>query len=83
MFAASALALAVIALPVAVALERLLLGPTAAGLAAGYVTLSLGAGTGPIVLVALALAAASLAAAAIVARRAAAGPVTGGLTADV
>jgi len=82
LLAASALALAAVALPVAVVLERLFLGPTAAGLAATYVTLSLGAGGGSILLVSLFLVAASVGAAVIVARRAARGPVTGGLAAD-
>jgi ABC-type antimicrobial peptide transport system permease subunit len=82
LLAASALALAAVALPVAVLLERLFLGPTAAGLAAAYVTLSLDAGVGSILLVSLFLVAASFAAAVVVARRATRAPVTGGLAAD-
>ncbi|MFL6036630.1 MAG: FtsX-like permease family protein [Gaiellaceae bacterium] len=82
LFAASALLLAVISLPVAVFVERLLLGPTAASLAASYVTLSLGAGSQAIVLVALGLTVASLVAATIVGRQAFRSPVTRGLAAD-
>jgi putative ABC transport system permease protein len=82
LFAASALVLAVAALPAAVVLERVVLGPTAAGLSAAYVSLSLGAGSLSILLVGLSLAVASVAAALIIARRAGRGPVTSGLAAD-
>jgi ABC-type antimicrobial peptide transport system permease subunit len=82
-FAASALVLAAAALPVAVILERVVLGPIAAGLAVAYVSLSLGAGFLSILLVGVSLAVASVAAAMIVARRAGRGPVTRGLVADI
>jgi ABC-type antimicrobial peptide transport system permease subunit len=82
LFAASALLLAMVSLPVAVVAERVLLGPTAAGLAASYVTLSLGVGTEAIAVVALGLIVASLVAAAVVGRQAFRSPVTRGLAAD-
>ncbi len=82
LFAASALVLAVVALPTAVVLERVVLGPTASGLAAAYVSLSLGAGSLSILLVGVLLVLASVAAALIVARRAGRAPVTRGLAAD-
>ena len=82
LFAASALLLAGISLPVAVVAERALLGPTAAGLAASYVTLSLGVGAPAIAVVALGLAIASVVAAAVVGRQAFRSPVTRGLAAD-
>ena len=82
LFAASALLLALVSLPVAVVVERVLLGPTAAGLAASYVTLTLTAGSSSIALVAVALAVASVVAAAIVGRQAVRRPVTHGLAAD-
>ena len=77
-----ALALALAALPAAIVLERLLLGPTASHLAASYVTLSLAAGPASIAVVGIALVAASLGAAFVVAGRAAQGSVTAALAAD-
>ena len=81
-FAGSALLLALVALPAAVVLERVFLGPAAARLAASYVTLSLGADSTSIVVVGASLVAASLCAALVVARRASRGPVTAALAAD-
>jgi ABC-type lipoprotein release transport system permease subunit len=82
MFAMSALVLAFAALPAAIVLERALIGPTAAHLAAAYVTLSLAAGSTSIAVVGLSLVAAAVAAALVVAGRAAQGPVTTALATD-
>jgi ABC-type antimicrobial peptide transport system permease subunit len=76
LFAASALTLTVVALCAAVVLERSLLGPAVAHLAATYVSLSLGADALTVAVVGASLVVASLAAAAAVARRATRGPVT-------
>ena len=65
---------------VAILLERNVLGPLVAHLAAPYAALSLAAGTQPLLVVLVALALASLAAGAIVARRASAVSVTVALT---
>ena len=78
-FVASAIAIAALAAPVAILLERNVLGPLVAHLAAPYAALSLAAGTQPLVVVLVALAVASVAAGALVARRASAMPVTAAL----
>jgi ABC-type lipoprotein release transport system permease subunit len=61
-FAGSALLVAMLAAPIGIAVERLVLGPEVARLAVSYVTLSLRAGAQPIVLVLGGLAIAVLAA---------------------
>jgi hypothetical protein len=54
-FAGAALLLAVVALPIGIGVERAVLGPAVAHLAVSYVTLSLQAGRGAIVVVAVGL----------------------------
>jgi putative ABC transport system permease protein len=75
MFAVSALTVAFVAAPVAVLLERRLIAPFVARLAASYVALPLGAGAGQAAIVTCALFTAALAAAWWVAGAAASGPV--------
>ncbi len=77
--AGAALAVAVPALVVAVALERLVLAPLVGDLAAGYADLGARASTGQVALVAAAMIALALAAAAWVARRVVAEPPVAGL----
>lgn len=78
-FAGAGLAVAALAAPLAVLLERLLLGPAVGSLAADYVALPLASGVGQIVLVVLGVCALALAAAAAVARRVQREPVAVGL----
>ena len=68
-----------VAAPLGVALERLVLGPAVARLAAGYASLPLGAGPGQVALVFAGLIALALGAAAWVARRIEREPVAAGL----
>src|SRR5215208_1268114 len=75
-FTTAALGIALMAAPIAILLEREVAGPLVARLAAPYATISLAAGPGPLIAVLVALALAAMAAGAIVARRAAATPVT-------
>lgn len=63
-FAGSALVIAVVAAPLGIITQRVVLGPVVAHLAVSYVTLSLGAGSQPIALVLAGIAAAVLVAAA-------------------
>jgi hypothetical protein len=79
LFAGSALTLALLAAPLGLALERLVVGPRVAALAASYATLSLRAGTVSAAIVAAGLAVAALVAAAAVARAAVREPVVAGL----
>ncbi len=67
-FLGSAMIVVVVAAPLAVLLERLLLGPRAAGLAASYASLSLTAGPAVIAVVALGLAIVAAVAALVVSR---------------
>jgi ABC-type lipoprotein release transport system permease subunit len=69
-FLGAALVIGVAALPVAVALERLLLGPRTADLATSYAVLSIEAGPGLVALVGVVLAGIAMAAAAEVTRSA-------------
>jgi hypothetical protein len=61
LFAGSAMIVAALAAPVGVTLERFVLGPEVARLAVSYVTLSLAAGTGPVLVVLAGLSVAVLA----------------------
>jgi ABC-type lipoprotein release transport system permease subunit len=69
-FLGAALVIGIIALPIAIALERWVLGPRTAELATSYAVVSLRAGLGLVAVVAAALAAIALAAAAQVTRSA-------------
>jgi putative ABC transport system permease protein len=73
-FLGAALVIGVVALPIAVALEWLVLGPRTSGLATSYAAVSLDAGPGLIALVAVAIAGIALVAAAQVTRSALATP---------
>jgi ABC-type antimicrobial peptide transport system permease subunit len=79
LFAGSAVAVAAVAAPVGVALERAVIGPGVSRLAASYVTLPLGAGSAEIAIVVSGLFAAALGAAGWVGRSAAREPVVTGL----
>jgi ABC-type lipoprotein release transport system permease subunit len=79
LFTASAVTIAALAAPLAVVLERNVLGPFVAGLAAPYADLSLAAGAPTILVVVAVLVATSLVVGAVVARRASATPVTAAL----
>jgi ABC-type lipoprotein release transport system permease subunit len=79
-FSTAALGTAIAAAPVAILLERELVGPLVARLAAPYASISLSAGLWPVLAVVCALVVSALAAGAIVARRAAAVPVTDALS---
>lgn len=81
-FTASALAVAGLAAPLAIALERLGFAPVVTRLAASYVTLALGAGWREIGAVLTGLALAAVGAAALVARRASARSIVAGLRDD-
>jgi hypothetical protein len=74
-FGAAAVVVA-LAMPVAVLVERLVLGPRAADLAASYATVSLRAGTAEVLLVLAGLVLIAVAASVWVARRALAEPIT-------
>jgi putative ABC transport system permease protein len=74
-FAGVALPAAILATPVAVVLERVVLGPAVAGLAASYVSLSVRAGATDVALMIAGLAAITVAAAAAVARHAGREPI--------
>jgi ABC-type antimicrobial peptide transport system permease subunit len=80
LFSASAVTIAALAAPVAVVLERVLLAPFVAHLAAPYAALPLAAGAMTILVVVAALTATSLVVGAVVARRASSTPVTAALT---
>jgi hypothetical protein len=75
LFAGSAALVAAIAAPVGILLERFVLGPEVARLAVSYVTLSLQAGTGPVLVVLAGLATAVLGASAWATRAATAEPI--------
>jgi ABC-type lipoprotein release transport system permease subunit len=81
-FAGAALLLAALALPIGVGVERVLLGPAVARLAVSYVTLSLQAGGGTIVVVAAGLAFAAALAAGWATRSATAGAIVAPLRED-
>ncbi len=78
-FAGVALPAATLAAPIAVVLERSLLGPAVSGLAASYVSLPVRAGPGEVALMAAGLAAITAVSAAIVARQVAREPIIGAL----
>jgi ABC-type antimicrobial peptide transport system permease subunit len=78
----AATAVVVIALPVGIALERVLLGPVVARLAAGYATLPLGASAGELALTVAAIGAIAAAAGAWVARRAESEPIATALRSE-
>ncbi len=75
----AAIAVIAIAVPIGIVLERVVLGPVVAELAAAYATLPLGASAGQLVLTTLALLAIAVAAAAWVARRAEREPIAAAL----
>lgn len=79
-FIGAATAVAALAAPVGILLERLVVGPAVSRLAASYVTLPLAAGPAPVALLIGGLLAAALGAAAIVARRAWVQPIAPALT---
>ncbi len=78
-FAGAALPAAAIAAPVAVLLERVAFGPAAAGLAASYVSVSLGAGATAVVIMVAGLAVITAGASAWVARAAVRDPIVDAL----
>jgi ABC-type antimicrobial peptide transport system permease subunit len=75
----AAVAVIAIAVPVGIALERILLGPLVARLAADYATLPLGASAGELAITIAAIAAIAAAAAAWVARHAESEPIAASL----
>jgi ABC-type antimicrobial peptide transport system permease subunit len=75
----AAVAVIAIAIPVGIALERILLGPLVARLAADYATLPLGAGVGELAITIAAIATIAAAAAAWVARHAESEPIAASL----
>ena len=81
-FAGAAILLCGIALPVGIVLERAVLGPAVAQLAVSYVTLSLGAGSGPIAVVVVGVVLAASLAAAWATRTATATAIVGALRED-
>jgi ABC-type antimicrobial peptide transport system permease subunit len=81
-FAGSALAVAALAAPAGILLERYVIGPAVSALAAPYVSLPLAAGAAPIAIVVAAMFAAALAAAGWVARAASSRPIVTALRAE-